>query len=103
MFLIFVLLAAVAVLLFLQMRRSGSSPLLARLSPAPTVPPASVRPSDAEAILKLRYARGEIGRAEYLSMAADLGIAGSAPGDPLAPAANSPVTNEGETGQKPQA
>lgn len=72
-----VLAAAVAGVVFLALRASGRP--IGGGRPAPAGP--AVDPAASE--LRLRYARGEVGRDEYLRTAADLGVA--VPDEPAPP------------------
>ena len=69
-------LIGLGILLFMQMRKNGS-PVFSRLRPGS---PAG-EPPDAAGILKMRYARGEIGRDEYLRIGSDLGVGSAAPAE----------------------
>ena len=82
-------LIGLGILLFTQMRKNGS-PVLSRLRASA---PAG-EPLDAAGVLKMRYARGEIGRDEYLRIGSDLGIG------PAAPAAEAATVED--SGEEPK-
>ncbi|HEX2053088.1 MAG TPA: PDZ domain-containing protein [Actinomycetota bacterium] len=66
--------ALVALIVILVRRdRAGLKPPLATAAPAPATPLAGETRSDPLDLLRLRYARGEITREEFLTMSADLG------------------------------
>jgi len=65
----------------LRMQRTGATP--AAVLAAPSTPARAGDPALEE--LRLRYARGEMARTEYLERAGDLGAAPGAPAPPAAP------------------
>lgn len=77
-----VIIAIAALVAYLAVRITSR-----RLSPLPAVVPAGAPSQDAALQqLRLRYARGEISRTDYLQAAADLGA-------PMSPPPEPPATN----------
>src|SRR5689334_11100198 len=89
-FLLLVLLVAALVFAALTFWRTSRQPVGPTVAVAPPPPPAPPR-DPALAELRLRYARGEIDRDEYLQRATDLGDA--APVAPVAPPPAQPESN----------
>lgn len=80
-------LAAMALLVVWAVRRLSAAPPATTAVPAtpatPAVPPAGSRPDAALESVRMRYARGEIDRDEYLRLVTDLGgSAGDVPSGP---------------------
>lgn len=81
--LVVIALIAVAVVLIVRAVRPAKSHTLQEPPWPRPAPPSHIDPVLAE--LRMRYARGEISREEYLRRAADLGYSPSAVGDPAGP------------------
>jgi uncharacterized membrane protein len=84
------LLAALVALVVLLLNRTRHPVAMPPGPGAPLQPPAAPSPDAALAHARLRYARGEMSRDEYLQVAADLGGDAALPPPPAPPPASPP-------------